>query len=78
MRVMCCTLVTQFKLRQRAEHVYSEADRVRQFAERCCTPDDPRELAIGLGQIMDAGHVSCSALYECSCAELDSLVDVCK
>ena len=34
--------------------------------------------AVQLGELMDASHATCSGLYECSCAELDQLVAICK
>ena len=41
-------------------------------------PADVNQTAIMLGQLMDKSHTSCSQLYECSCPELDTLVDICK
>jgi N-acetylgalactosamine kinase len=59
-----------FKLRNRAMHVYSEAARVHKFSDEC---KDQPSLQM-LGDLMNASHESCRAMYECSCAELDELV----
>ncbi|XP_045018093.1 N-acetylgalactosamine kinase [Bubalus bubalis] len=69
------TLLT-FKLYQRAKHVYSEAARVLQFKKICEeTPDNMVQL---LGELMNQSHGSCRDMYECSCPELDQLVDICR
>jgi len=60
-----------YKLLARTLHVYSEAGRVHLFAAACAMKVDPAEL----GVYMNGSHESCRALYECSCAELDELVD---
>ncbi|KIY97734.1 galactokinase [Monoraphidium neglectum] len=65
-----------FKLRDRAAHVYSEADRV--YAFQAAAADGGDSAMADLGALMDASHASCSKLYECSCPELDSLVAVAK
>uniref|UniRef100_A0A665WX65 N-acetylgalactosamine kinase n=1 Tax=Echeneis naucrates TaxID=173247 RepID=A0A665WX65_ECHNA len=68
--------VTQFKLHQRAKHVYSEAARVLQFKKVCDSkPTGSIQL---LGDLMNQSHASCRDLYECSCPELDQLVDICR
>ncbi|XP_053129019.1 N-acetylgalactosamine kinase isoform X2 [Hemicordylus capensis] len=68
--------VTTFKLYQRAKHVYSEAARVLEFKRICQeAPDDSVQL---LGDLMNQSHASCKDLYECSCPELDQLVDICR
>ncbi|XP_071371488.1 N-acetylgalactosamine kinase [Centroberyx affinis] len=67
--------VTQFKLHQRAKHVYSEAARVLQFKSVC--DSQPAESVQLLGDLMNQSHASCRDLYECSCPELDQLVDIC-
>ncbi|VFV33802.1 n-acetylgalactosamine kinase [Lynx pardinus] len=65
-----------FKLYQRAKHVYSEAARVLQFKKICEeAPDNTVQL---LGDLMNQSHVSCRDMYECSCPELDQLVDICR
>ncbi|XP_075998003.1 N-acetylgalactosamine kinase [Genypterus blacodes] len=67
--------VTHFKLHQRAKHVYGEAARVLQFKSVCdSTPAESVQL---LGDLMNQSHTSCRDLYECSCPELDQLVDIC-
>ncbi|XP_061101188.1 N-acetylgalactosamine kinase isoform X1 [Conger conger] len=67
--------VTQFKLYQRAKHVYGEAGRVLRFKAVC---DRAGAQAIQeLGELMRDSHASCRDLYECSCPELDQLVDTC-
>lgn len=63
--------VTGYKLLSRTLHVYSEAGRVHLFAAACAMKVDPAEL----GVYMNGSHESCRALYECSCPELDELVD---
>lgn len=67
--------LTSFKLYQRAKHVYGEAARVLQFKSVCDSagPDSIQRL----GDLMNQSHASCRDLYECSCPELDQLVDIC-
>ncbi|VDO23014.1 unnamed protein product [Haemonchus placei] len=64
--------MTSFKLRSRARHVYSEADRVNKF-EQACKNNDLAEM----GRLMTASHDSCSKDYECSCTSMDNLVEEC-
>uniref|UniRef100_A0A915PGM9 Galactokinase n=1 Tax=Setaria digitata TaxID=48799 RepID=A0A915PGM9_9BILA len=61
-----------FKLKQRAKHVYTEADRVRLFHE-ACKNGDVKEM----GKLMNDSHVSCRDLFECSCIALDQVVEKC-
>ncbi|XP_072481150.1 N-acetylgalactosamine kinase isoform X3 [Notamacropus eugenii] len=68
--------VLLFKLYQRAKHVFSEAARVLQFKKIC--EEAPANAIQLLGDLMNQSHVSCKNLYECSCPELDRLVDVCR
>ncbi|XP_054475180.1 N-acetylgalactosamine kinase [Anoplopoma fimbria] len=67
--------VTHFKLHQRAKHVYGEAARVLRFKSVC--DSEPAESVRLLGDLMNQSHASCRDLYECSCSELDQLVDIC-
>ena len=67
--------VTHFKLYQRAKHVYGEAARVLRFKSVC--DSEPTESVQLLGDLMNQSHASCRDLYECSCPELDQLVDIC-
>lgn len=62
----------KFKLRQRAEHVFSEAARVLQFRDACAAGDID-----AMGRLMNQSHESCRDLYECSCQELDQTVERC-
>uniref|UniRef100_A0A8C1NI30 N-acetylgalactosamine kinase n=2 Tax=Cyprinus carpio TaxID=7962 RepID=A0A8C1NI30_CYPCA len=66
---------TVFKLYQRARHVYGEAARVLQFKAVC--DSSPADAVAQLGDLMNRSHASCRDLYECSCPELDQLVDIC-
>lgn len=66
---------THFKLYQRARHVYGEAARVLQFKAVC--DSSPASAITQLGDLMKQSHGSCRDLYECSCPELDQLVDIC-
>ena len=75
--------MTEFKLQQRARHVFSEARRVRQFKAACDDhakgsdgADDDNDTAVKLGALMSESHQSCRVDYECSCSELDELVDL--
>ncbi|XP_030045429.1 N-acetylgalactosamine kinase isoform X2 [Microcaecilia unicolor] len=67
--------VCSFKLYQRAEHVYSEAARVLRFKKVC--DEAPADAIQLLGDLMNQSHMSCRDMYECSCLELDQLVDIC-
>lgn len=64
--------VTEFKLYQRALHVYEEAFRVQEFRRTCETSGDINKL----GELMTDSHRSCRDLYECSHPKLDELVSV--
>mmetsp|Transcript_49165 Transcript_49165/g.96094 ORF Transcript_49165/g.96094 Transcript_49165/m.96094 type:complete len:487 (-) Transcript_49165:158-1618(-) len=59
-----------FRLRDRAAHVYAEAERVLSFQVACAAGSSAAVLA----DLMDASHASCRDLYDCSCAELEELV----
>lgn len=67
----------RFKLRQRAEHVYSEKQRVVDFANACNNTklQDDNETLSKLASLMNASQASCRDLYECSSPELDALVE---
>ncbi|XP_078313928.1 N-acetylgalactosamine kinase-like [Crassostrea virginica] len=67
--------VQSFKLFQRATHVFSEAGRVLSF-KRICEETDS-EAPQKLGTLMNQSHTSCRDMYECSCTDLDSLVNIC-
>ena len=70
-----------FKLHMRATHVFGEAGRVFAFKDKanCVAAGESGDLpvAVELGQLMNESHYSCSKLYECSCEELDRLVQLC-
>ncbi|XP_030354034.1 N-acetylgalactosamine kinase isoform X5 [Strigops habroptila] len=67
--------VSTFKLYQRAKHVYSEAARVLEFKKICS--EAPANALQLLGELMNQSYISCREMYECSCPELDRLVDIC-
>jgi N-acetylgalactosamine kinase len=64
-----------FELRNRALHVFTEAQRVRDFAELCKAPTETKIAE--LGKLMVQSHESCRDLYRCSCDELDEIVRIC-
>lgn len=67
----------EFKLHQRAVHVYEEASRVWQFKEVCeASHGTLSEQLSKLGQLMNDSHTSCRDLYECSHPDLDLLVEI--
>ena len=68
----------RFLLRQRAQHVLSEAIRVQDFIALLKAPPpasktDGEALLRKLGDLMNATQASCRDVYECSCPELDEL-----
>jgi len=72
-----------FNLRDRAVHVYTEKQRVVDFAAACKKEDNGTDGTISgtttlatLGALMDASHQSLRDLYECSSPELDTLVSI--
>ncbi|PKU78774.1 Galactokinase [Dendrobium catenatum] len=67
-----------FKLFQRASHVYSEAKRVYAFSDTVSSDLSDEDKLQKLGDLMNDSHYSCSVLYECSCPELEELVKVCR
>ncbi|KAJ1414319.1 Ribosomal protein S5 domain 2-type fold, subgroup [Sesbania bispinosa] len=68
----------QYKLHQRAAHVYSEANRVHAFKDIVSSELSEEEKLKKLGGLMNQSHHSCSVLYECSCPELEELVNICR
>ena len=69
--------VVKFKLHDRAKHVYVEADHVYRF-KAASESGRGEDVAVKLGELMDASHRSCSSVYECSCDELDEIVGLAK
>ncbi|XP_028246900.1 galactokinase-like [Glycine soja] len=67
-----------YKLHQRATHVYSEAKRVLAFKDIVSSKLSEEEMLKKLGDLMNESHYSCSFLYECSCSELEELVNICR
>ncbi|KAM7536837.1 hypothetical protein Aperf_G00000082394 [Anoplocephala perfoliata] len=70
---------------RRAKHCYSEAQRVLDFKNLCEQAEAQSgdagandEILRKLGELMNASHESCRNLYDCSCPELDQLVDICR
>mmetsp|Transcript_22161 Transcript_22161/g.66139 ORF Transcript_22161/g.66139 Transcript_22161/m.66139 type:complete len:506 (-) Transcript_22161:65-1582(-) len=62
-----------FRLRDRALHVFDEAQRVRDF-KAVCDGDEPADVKLSkLGALMNASHDSCAKLYDCTCPELEQL-----
>jgi len=68
--------VQEFRLYDRAMHVYSEAGRVEEFKSICDLGEAGSSAR--LGALMNASHDSLSQLYQCSCTELDDLVNICR
>jgi galactokinase len=68
----------RFMLRQRALHVFAEAQRVLKFMSLLTSPPSASDggsdaLLRGLGDLMNETQDSCRDVYDCSCAELDEL-----
>lgn len=65
--------IQEFKLHDRALHVFSEAHRVWEFKRAC---EEGGVMALErLGRLMQESHKSTQLLYECSHPKLDSLVE---
>ena len=71
-------VVEKFRLQARALHVFNEAERVLKFKAVCDRGggSDGSDSLAELGRLMYASHESCRDLYECSCRELDQLVEL--
>jgi galactokinase len=69
---------THFQLYKRAKHVFTEALRVLQFRELCLRASSSPYSSVleELGKLMNESQESCSRVYECSCPELDELVQL--
>eukprot|EP00775_Hariotina_reticulata_P013759 gene13759-13878_t len=67
-----------FHLRDRALHVFSEAGRVYAFKNVCESDSSADDKLKQLGELMNGSHASCAGLYQCSCEELDQLVETCR
>jgi len=63
-------LSNEFHLWKRAFHVYNESLLVQKFHQG--------GKAEVLGDLMNKSHQSCKELFECSCEELDNLVEICR
>uniref|UniRef100_A0A914H688 Transmembrane protein 107 n=1 Tax=Globodera rostochiensis TaxID=31243 RepID=A0A914H688_GLORO len=69
----------EFWLTKRARHVYAEAARVLEFESVCREErQHGNDETLGkLAELMNASHLSCAQLFECSCPELDETVANC-
>ena len=72
---------SDFHLRQRALHVFTEAIRVSKFkallkSPQPSTPDEGSALLQALGALMNETQDSCRDIYNCSCPELDELCTI--
>ncbi|KAL8269567.1 hypothetical protein Esti_006509 [Eimeria stiedai] len=64
----------EFKLKQRARHVFSEAIRVHQFADVCRRSHSDDGKLNEFGRLANASHLSCKNDFECSSEKLDAFV----
>ena len=67
-------------LRQRAVHVFTEAARVLKFCDLCRHTDwavAGNDKLLQLGRWMSDSHESLRTQYNCSCVEMDELVECC-
>ncbi|SPO23501.1 related to GAL1 - galactokinase [Ustilago trichophora] len=74
-----------FELYKRSKHVFTEALRVLQFQALCkqhqspsSADDDGKEVYKQLGALMDGSQNSLRDLYNCSCDELNQVVEIAK
>ena len=62
-----------FRIYQAAIHVFTEAQRVRDFIGVCESNINDDAKAQVLGDLMNKSQDSCRDQYQCSCEELDEL-----
>ena len=76
----CDVASFSLQLRKRARHVYTEASRVHAFRRVCeqTSKAEEGDTIVRLGELMNQSHESCKEDYECSCTELDELVQACR
>ncbi|TKY87377.1 hypothetical protein EX895_004054 [Sporisorium graminicola] len=74
-----------FELYKRSKHVFTEALRVLEFQALCkqhqspsSDNDDGKQVYQQLGALMDGSQASLRDLYNCSCAELNQVIDIAK
>ncbi|CDS82431.1 related to GAL1-galactokinase [Sporisorium scitamineum] len=74
-----------FELYKRSKHVFTEALRVLEFQALCkqhqspsSDDDDGKHVYQQLGALMDGSQASLRDLYNCSCDELNQVIDIAK
>lgn len=70
-----------FCLAKRARHVFSEAERVLNFEKLCKIHSESKDENVSLddlAKLMNDSHTSCRDDFECSCKELDTLIEKCR
>lgn len=65
---------SRYLLRQRSTHVYTETARVLQFKAVC--DEGKGDTVAELGRLMNASQDSCDVLYDCSCEELNDVIEI--
>ncbi|KAI8371369.1 galactokinase [Radiomyces spectabilis] len=66
-----------YRLHQRATHVFGEALRVVEFDAVCNSPpSDSEQVMRELADLMNASQKSCRDLFNCSCPEIDEMVQL--
>ncbi|KAF6134006.1 hypothetical protein GIB67_038297 [Kingdonia uniflora] len=63
---------------ERASHVYLEAKCDHALKDTVSSNLSDEEMLKKLGDLLNESHYSCSAFYDCSCAELEQLVKICR
>ncbi|KAI9138936.1 ribosomal protein S5 domain 2-type protein [Paraphysoderma sedebokerense] len=66
----------KLKLWKRSKHVFEEAERVWKFRSICEHGDGVQSKIEKLGELMNGSFKSCRELFECSCDELNELVEL--
>ncbi|SPO44433.1 related to GAL1 - galactokinase [Moesziomyces antarcticus] len=69
-----------FQLYRRSKHVFTEALRVLQFQALCKqnSTESAKEVYAQLGSLMDGSQKSLRELYNCSCDELNQIIEIAK
>lgn len=66
----------RYKVWPRLRHILTEAARVYTFRDLISAEDSNGTLMTQLGELMTASQVSCRQDYECSCPEIDEIVEI--